>query len=107
MAEEKAKKRKAESQPRGRKKRKTNEGPSTEDNTGSGSKLVENNTISSDDSCECCECGVTYEEDILSDNGEEWVRCGCGNWIHEKCILEVKVGDNGKELFCPVCMCSL
>ena len=58
----------------------------------------------SNDDCECCQCGGTYEEDILAASGEEWVQCGCGSWIHEKCIDDVKFDENGKELFCPVCV---
>ena len=61
----------------------------------------------SNDDCECCQCGGTYEEDILAASGEEWVQCVCGSWVHEVYIYDVKFEKNEKELYfvlCDVCV---
>ena len=51
----------------------------------------------------CCVCYRTFEEDQLEGNGLEWVQCVCGRWLHEECICDIDVDDQGRELFCPFC----
>jgi len=38
---------------------------------------------------ECCEWLISFQQDVAEKNGAEWVRCGCGQWIHEDCIDQV------------------
>ena len=54
--------------------------------------------------CECCECLVTYEEDVRLGTGAEWVQCGCNCWLPEECIDSVVYGDDSKERFCSYCV---
>ena len=60
-----------------------------------------NTTINSNVCCVCYIC--TFEEDQLDGNGLEWVQCVCGRWLHEECICDIDVDDQGRELFCPFC----
>jgi len=69
-----------------------------------GSKTVDEDTASNDDSeghCdyECSECLGSYRQDIEENNGTEWVQCGCGQWIHEDCI-----DQDGKDRMCCNCV---
>ena len=57
-------------------------------------------TINSD---VCCVCYRTFEDDQLEGNGLEWVQCVCGRWLHEECICDIDIDDQGRELFCPFC----
>ena len=47
----------------------------------------------------CCECNVSYEDDVRNGFGDDWVRCAC-----ENCIDEVIIGANGKQHFCSYCV---
>ena len=53
---------------------------------------------------ECCECLGSFQQDIADKNGAEWVRCGCGQWIHEDCIDQVVTGKGGKHKMCSNCV---
>ena len=53
----------------------------------------------------CCECNVSYEDDIRCNGGEEWVQCACDRWIHVKCVDEVIIDANGKEHFLFILCC--
>jgi len=35
-----------------------------------------------DTETQCCVCFKDYVE------GDEWVQCTCGRWLHENCIIE-------------------
>uniref|UniRef100_A0A1X7SHW6 Uncharacterized protein n=1 Tax=Amphimedon queenslandica TaxID=400682 RepID=A0A1X7SHW6_AMPQE len=87
------KRRNAQSKKKGQKKGKTT----------SSSETVATSVATdySSDIYECSECSQTYNED---NSGEEWVQCACGSWMHEKCIIDVVIDENGKERFCPVCI---
>ena len=41
---------------------------------------------------ECCICFGNYEQDIIEDNGAEWIACVCGWWLHVDCA-ETRVID--------------
>ena len=53
---------------------------------------------------ECSECLGSYQQDIEENNGAEWMRCGCGQWIHEDCIDQVMTGIVGKDRMCSNCV---
>ena len=64
---------------------------------------------SPDDYYECSECFGTYKEDKemrngAKRNGAEWIRCGCGQWIHEECISNTVMGSDGTERMCSNCV---
>ena len=50
--------------------------------------------------CECCECIRSFQQDIAEKNGAEWVRCGCGQWIHEDYIDQVVTDKDDKDRLC-------
>ena len=54
-------------------------------------------TTEDDSECECT-CYGAYCQDE-----EEWVRCACNRWLHERCMEEVFLDDQGQERFCPFC----
>ena len=57
-----------------------------------------------DEDATCCECNVSYEDDVRCSRGEEWVRCACDRWIHSKCIDEVIIDADGNERICSFCV---
>ena len=52
----------------------------------------------------CCACFGTYEEDLLSGVGCEWLQCACTRWIHEDCVEDRTVDSEGKDRICPLCL---
>ena len=52
----------------------------------------------------CYECLGSFQQDITEKNGTEWVKCGCGQWIHEDCIDQVVTGRDGKDTMCSNCV---
>jgi len=48
---------------------------------------------------QCCVC---FADDYTE--GDEWVRCTCGLWLHEECILDVIEDLNGLPRLCPFCI---
>ena len=68
-----------------------------------GSSKVTNN-FSLDDDYECSECLGTYSEDMVIGNGAEWIECGCGQWIHEDCVVNTMIGSDGTERMCSNCI---
>ena len=63
----------------------------------------EEGKVNNDDTI-CCECNVSYEDDVGNSCGEEWVHCACKRWIHENCIDKVVIDADGKERFCSYCV---
>jgi len=53
---------------------------------------------------ECSECLGSYQQDIEENNGAEWVRCGCSQWMHEDCIDQFMTGTDGKDRMCSNCV---
>ena len=51
----------------------------------------------------CCVCYRTFEDDQQQGNGLEWVHSVCGRWLHEECICEIDIDEQGRALFCPFC----
>jgi len=51
-----------------------------------------------DNETQCCVCFDDYVE------GDEWVQCTCGRWLHEDCIIEVIEDSNGLPRLCPYCI---
>ena len=51
------------------------------------SSLVKDSILSPENDYECTECLGTYNDDITLGDGVEWIQCGCGQWIHEECIV--------------------
>jgi len=37
-------------------------------------------------------------------NGAEWIKCGCGQWLHEECIENTATDVNGVVRFCSNCV---
>ena len=48
------------------------------------------------------ECAFCYES--YCSDGEEWLKCACSQWVHEKCIEDVYFDENHEERFCPFCL---
>ena len=67
----------------------------------------ENNFDATINSNVCCVCYRTFEEDQREGNGLEWVQCVCGRWLHEECICEIDIDDQGRELFFLSILCCL
>ena len=55
---------------------------------------------------ECCEYLVSFQQDKAEKNGAEWVRCGCGQWIHENCIDQVVTGKMVKRECALIVFCN-
>ena len=51
----------------------------------------------------CCECLLTYEQDIEQGTGAEGVECVCGRWLHEEYIDHVEHDETGQEKLCSSC----
>ena len=91
-AEEKAKKAAAAKRPPKRK-------PAGESSAATRSKRSRVDTSASEINPNvCCTCLVNYDQD---GTGADWVSCACGRWLHEDCVLDATVNDEGKELLCP------
>ena len=56
---------------------------------GLSSSLVKDSILSPENDYKCTECLGTYNDDITLGNGAEWIQCGCGQWIHEECIVDI------------------
>jgi len=56
------------------------------------------------DDCECSECLGTHQQDVEAGNGTAWVKCGCGQWIHDECVYQSAIGEDGKERMCSNCV---
>ena len=67
-----------------RKKRKVDKSEETKDKT---------------DEWLCSFCFGNYADD----EGNDWIRCACSRWVHEKCAEDVIVDAEGLEKFCPFC----
>ena len=50
------------------------------------------------------ECPFCYE--LYCNDGQDWLQCGCGAWVHENCIEDIIHDSDGKEKFCPICLNS-
>ena len=53
----------------------------------------EEGKVNNDDTI-CCECNVSYEDDVHNGSREDWIHCACKRWIHENCIDEVVMVKN-------------
>ena len=53
---------------------------------------------------ECCECLGTYQDDVKMGNGAEWIKCACGQWLHEECVESTATDVNGKLRCCSNCI---
>jgi len=38
----------------------------------------------------------TYQDDVKMGNGAEWIKCACGQWLHEECVKNTATDVNGK-----------
>ena len=56
-------------------------------------------TVSPEDDYECTECLGTYNDDTYNTHAE-WIQCDCSQWIHEDCIADTLIGDDGTERIC-------
>ena len=52
----------------------------------------------------CCICFGGYDDDVIERTGAEWIACGCGRWLHEDCVEDVVLDDEGNERFCVFCL---
>ena len=95
-AEEKAKKAAPAKRPPKRK-------PAGESSTATRSKKsrVDDTSSGEIDPNTCCTCFVHYDQD---ETGADWVSCACGRWLHEDCVVDVTIDDEGKERLCPYCL---
>jgi len=56
------------------------------------------------DDYECSKYLGTYQEDVEVSNGAAWMKCGCGQWIHDKYVDKSVTGEDGKESMCCNCV---
>ena len=54
------------------------------------------------DSNRCCACFSSYDGDVGT--GREWLQCGCGRWIHEECVEDVREDNQSRDMICPLCL---
>ena len=101
-AEEKVKKAKERAQKAAGVKRPPKRKPAGESSAASHSKKsrVDNSDGEIDPNI-CCTCFVHYNED---EAGGDWVSCVCGRWLHEDCVVDVTIDEEGKERLCPYCL---
>ena len=71
-------------------------GPSTETSVAGPSTET-----SAEEIAECTFCYAPYTND-----GQDWIECGCGQWIHVDCMEDMYVDGSGRERFCPMCLNS-
>ena len=55
----------------------------------------------------CCVCYLTFENDQQQGNGLEWVQCVCGRWLHEECICEIDIDEQGRVILSILCCLML
>ena len=72
------------------------------DNDGETAQVTGNDDET--DEYECSECLGTYQQDVEAGNGAAWVKCGCGQWIHDECIYQSVTGEDRKERMCSNCV---
>ena len=46
--------------------------------------------VDEEESYECSFCYYAY-----CDDGKEWLKCTCGRWVHEQCMEDVILDDQG------------
>ena len=51
-----------------------------------------------------CECLGTHRENVSMGNGAEWIKCSCGQWVHEEYIESTANDMNGKVTRCSNCI---
>ena len=66
-------------------------------------KKKQNSTATDITQNTCCECLLTYEQDVEQGTGAEWVECVYGRWLHEECIDHAEHDENGQEKLCSSC----
>ena len=54
------------------------------------------------DAGESEECSFCFQP--FTCDGLQWVQCACARWVHESCLEDIFLDDNGKERFCPFCI---
>ena len=52
----------------------------------------------------CCQCGGSYEQDIMEGTGADWLACACGRWLHEECVEDCIRDAEGNECLCTFCL---
>ena len=51
------------------------------------------------------QCAICFQSFFEDDEGEEWIECVCGRWVHENCIeYDIVVDTHGRERLCPSCV---
>ena len=46
----------------------------------------------------------TYEEDLQTGGGDDWLQYSCGMWAHEECVEECTEDNDGNPRLCPDCI---
>jgi len=49
------------------------------------------------DDYECSEYLGTYQQDVEAGNGAAWVKCGCGQWIHDEYVDKQSLERMGRR----------
>ena len=51
------------------------------------------------------QCAICFQSFFDDEEGEEWIECACGQWVHENCIeYDIVVDTHGRERLCPSCV---
>lgn len=41
---------------------------------------------------------------VFGEHDQDWLKCGCGQWVHEVCIEDIYQDSLGNDVFCPLCI---
>ena len=91
-------------QTRSRQKRVSKSKSVATDVAAAGPSSVKDSVLSPENDYECTEYLGTHNDNITLGNGAERIQCGCGQWIHEECIVNTMTGDDGTETICSNCI---
>ena len=51
------------------------------------------------------QCAICFQSFFDDEEGEEWIECVCGRWVHENCLeYDIVVDTHGREKLCPSCV---
>ena len=74
--------------------------------TRSGSQVpgTSDNVLNDEGGSESEDCVCAFCYGMFGEDDEEWVKCACDRWLHERCMEDLYVDANGEEHFCPFCI---
>ena len=52
----------------------------------------------------CCVCFEFWHDNVLDENGTEWIFCKCSKWLHENCVEEAVEDEEDIQQCCSFCV---